>query len=198
MKALAYPADTPVGYMVSHDAEGRRLWRLCNCQLREIMPMRARLDATDWRILKELQADGRLTNVALAARVGLSPPPCLRRVQALEQAGLIRGYHADLDRQLTGFEVEAFAMVTLKAQGEGELRAFENRILTWPLVREAHMLSGEIDYMLRCVAPDLPAFQDFVLGELNAWPNVASVKTTLVLRRAKWEPGVPLDERREG
>ena len=160
--------------------------------------MRARLDATDWRILKELQADGRLTNVALAARVGLSPPPCLRRVQALEQAGLIRGYHADLDRQLTGFEVEAFAMVTLKAQGEGELRAFENRILTWPLVREAHMLSGEIDYMLRCVAPDLPAFQDFVLGELNAWPNVASVKTTLVLRRAKWEPGVPVDERKSG
>lgn len=162
------------------------------------MPMRARLDATDWRILKELQADGRLTNVALAARVGLSPPPCLRRVQALEQAGFIRGYHADLDCQLTGFEVEAFAMVTLKAQGEAELRAFENRVLTWPLVREAHMLAGEIDYMLRCVAADLPAFQEFVLSELNAWPNVASVKTTLVLRRAKREPGVPLDGRRAG
>lgn len=157
--------------------------------------MRVRLDATDWRILKELQADGRLTNVALAARVGLSPPPCLRRVQALEQAGFIRGYHAELDSRLTGFEVEAFAMVTLKAQGEPELRAFEDRVLKWPLVRAAHMLSGEIDYMLRCVAPDLPAFQDFVLGELTAFPNVASVKTTLVLRRAKWEPGIPLAER---
>jgi DNA-binding Lrp family transcriptional regulator len=160
------------------------------------MPTRARLDATDWRILKELQADGRLTNVALAARVGLSPPPCLRRVQALEQAGFIRGYHADLDQGLTGFEVEAFAMVTLRAQGDTELRAFENQVLKWPLVREAHMLSGEIDYMLRCVAPDLPTFQDFVLSKLNAWPNVASVKTTLVLRQAKREPGVPVDARK--
>ncbi|HEX4892414.1 MAG TPA: Lrp/AsnC family transcriptional regulator [Hyphomicrobiaceae bacterium] len=157
--------------------------------------MRVRLDATDWRILKELQADGRLTNVALAARVGLSPPPCLRRVQALEQAGFIRGYHANLDPRLTGFEVEAFAMVTLKAQGETDLRAFENQLLTWPLVREAHMLSGEIDYILKCVAPDLPAFQDFVLRNLTAFPNVASVKTTLVLRRAKLEPGVPIDSR---
>jgi len=154
--------------------------------------MRARLDATDWRILKELQADGRLTNVALAARVGLSPPPCLRRVQALEQAGFIRGYHADLDARLAGFEVEAFAMVTLRQQDDAELRAFENQILKWPLVREAHMLSGEIDYVLKCVARDLPSFQDFILGELTAWPNVASVKTTLVLRRAKREPGIPL------
>jgi DNA-binding Lrp family transcriptional regulator len=154
--------------------------------------MRARLDATDWRILKELQADGRMTNVALAARVGLSPPPCLRRVQALEQAGFIRGYHADLDARHAGFEVEAFALVTLRAQGDPELRAFENQILKWPLVREAHMLSGEIDYILKCVARDLPSFQDFVLNELTAWPNVNSVKTTLVLRRAKWEAGVPI------
>lgn len=158
--------------------------------------MRARLDATDWRILKELQADGRLTNVALAARVGLSPPPCLRRVQALESAGFIRGYHAELDAALTGFEVEAFAMVTLRMQGEPELRVFEDRLLKWPLVRDAHMLAGESDYMLRCVAPDLPAFQDFILRELTAFPNVASVKTTLVLRRAKREPGVPVEERR--
>ena len=157
--------------------------------------MRARLDATDWRILRELQADGRLTNVGLAARVGLSPPPCLRRVQALEQAGYIRGYHADLDARLSGFEVEAFAMVTLKAQSEAELRAFENQLLKWPHVREAHMLSGEIDYMLKCTARDLPSFQDFVLGHLTAWPNVASVKTTTVLRRAKWEPGVPVEGR---
>ena len=158
--------------------------------------MRVRLDATDWRILKELQSDGRITNVALAARVGLSPPPCLRRVQALEQAGFIRGYCAALDARLVGFDVEAFAMVTLRAQGEAELRAFENQILVWPLVREAYMLSGEIDYILRCVARDLPEFQEFVLGNLTAFPNVARVRTTLVLRRAKWEPGVPVDGRR--
>lgn len=154
--------------------------------------MRAELDATDWRILKELQTDGRITNVALAARVGLSPPPCLRRVKALEEAGLIRGYHAELDEPRAGFEVTAFASVRLHAQGEPDLREFEKQILMWPLVREAYMLSGDMDYMLRCVAPDLPGFQEFVLGKLTALPNVASVKTTLVLRRAKHEPGVPI------
>lgn len=154
--------------------------------------MRADLDATDWRILKELQTDGRITNVALAARVGLSPPPCLRRVRALEEAGLIRGYHAELDAAMAGFEVTAFAAVRLHAQGEAELREFEKQLLMWPLVREAYMLAGDMDYMLRCVAPDLPAFQDFVLGKLTALPNVASVKTTVVLRRAKLEAGVPI------
>jgi DNA-binding Lrp family transcriptional regulator len=158
--------------------------------------MRARLDATDWRILKELQADGRLTNVALAQRVGLSPPPCLRRVQALERAGFIRGYHAALDAQLAGFEVAAFAMVTLRSQGEPELRAFENRLLTWPIVREAYMLAGDADYMLKCVAPDMAGFQGFVLEQLTPLPNVASVKTTVVLRQAKHEPGVPIEKGR--
>ena len=158
--------------------------------------MRVRLDATDWRILRELQADGRLTNVALAQRVGLSPPPCLRRVQALERAGFIRGYHAVLDPGLTGFEVEAFAMVTLRSQGEAELREFEKRLLTWGLVREAFMLAGEADYLLKCVAADMAQFQDFVLNSLTALPNVGSVKTTLVLRRAKLEPGVPIEHKR--
>lgn len=155
--------------------------------------MRARLDATDWRILKELQADGRLTNVALAARVGLSPPPCLRRVQALEQMGFIGGYHARIDAKMAGFEVTAFAMVTLRAQGETELRDFENQVLKWPLVREAYMLTGDADFILKCVAPDLTAFQTFVLSELTVVPNVSSVKTTVVLRPAKVEPGVPLE-----
>jgi DNA-binding Lrp family transcriptional regulator len=154
--------------------------------------MQLRLDATDWRILKELQADGRITNVGLAARVGLTPPPCLRRVQALEQAGIIAGYHATLDERMAGFQVTAFAMVRLHAQAEPDLRAFENLILTWPLVREAHMLSGESDYILKCVAPDLTTFQDFVLHELTAAPNVASVKTALTIRRAKFEAGVPI------
>jgi len=155
------------------------------------MPLR--LDATDWRILRELQADGRITNVALAARVGLSPPPCLRRVQALEQAGFITGYNARFDARMLGFEVVAFAMVTLRQQGEAELREFENRCLQWPLVREAYMLTGDADYMLKCVATDLTSFQDFVLRELNAFPNVSSVKTTVVLRPAKLEAGVPLE-----
>lgn len=152
----------------------------------------ARLDAIDWRILKELQADGRITNLALARRVGLSPPPCLRRVRALEEAGLIAGYTALLDEKALGFEVSGFAMVGLHNQAEGDLRAFENRILGWALVREAYMMAGETDYILKCVAPSLSVFQDFVLNELTAAPNVASVKTALAIRRAKREPGVPI------
>lgn len=154
--------------------------------------MATELDAVDWRILKELQADGRMTNVALAARIGLSAPPCLRRVRALEEAGLITGYTALLDEEALGFSLTAFAMVRLHNQAEADLRAFENRALGWPVVREAYMLSGESDFMLRCVARDLTSFQRFVLDELTAAPNVASVKTFLAIRRAKREPGVPI------
>ena len=156
--------------------------------------MPVRLDATDWRILKELQADGRITNVALAARVGLSPPPCLRRVRALEDAGLIAGYAALVDEKALGFELTAFAMVGLHNQAEPELRAFENRILGWPLVREAYMMSGEIDYVLKCVAPCRPS--GVRARRTTAAPNVASVKTSLAIRRAKREPGVPVMEAR--
>ena len=153
------------------------------------------LDAVDWRILKELQTDGRITNVALATRIGLSAPPCLRRVRALEEAGLIGGYTAHLDEEALGFALTAYAMVRLHNQAEADLRAFENLLLGWPAVREAHMLSGESDYMLKCVARDLTVFQDFVLNELTSAPNVASVKTFLTIRRAKRESGVPIRER---
>ncbi|HJZ30853.1 MAG TPA: Lrp/AsnC family transcriptional regulator [Hyphomicrobiaceae bacterium] len=159
--------------------------------------MRVRLDVTDWRILRELQANGRISNVELARKVGISPPPCLRRVRALEEAGMITGYFALLDEKSVGFEVIAFAMVGLHSQSEADLRAFENRVLAWPLVRECYMLSGESDFQLKCVAPDLTAFQDFVIEDLTAAPNVASVKTTLVIRRVKFEPGVPVAHARQ-
>ena len=132
-----------------------------------------------------------MTNLALAAKVGLSAPPCLRRVRALEEAGLITGYTALVDEQALGFSVTAFAMVRLHNQAETDLRAFENRVLNWPLVREAYMLSGESDYVLKCLAPDLRSFQEFVLHALTAAPNVASVKTSLSIRRCKLAPGVP-------
>ena len=154
--------------------------------------MTTTLDAIDWRILKELQADGRITNVALAARVGITPPPCLRRVRALEEAGYICGYHAAVDEARAGFGLTAHALVGLYSQSEADLRAFENRVLAWPLVRDCDYLAGETDFILRCVAPDLPAFQDFVTRELTAAPNVATVKTFLSIRRTKREPGVPI------
>lgn len=154
--------------------------------------MALELDTLDWRILKELQADGRMTNIALASKIGLSAPPCLRRVRALEEAGLIAGYTAIVDEEALGFTLAAFAMVRLHNQAEADLRSFENRVLGWPIVREAHMLSGESDFMLKCTARDLTAFQNFVLNELTSAPNVASVKTFLTIRRAKREPGVPI------
>ena len=144
-------------------------------------------------ILAELQADGRMTNVELASRVGISAPPCLRRVRTLEEAGLIRGYHADVDARALGFEVQVFAMVGLHSQAESDLSAFEQQCRAWSLVRECHMLNGEIDFILKCVAPDLSSFQSFLTGHLTAAPNVASVKTSLVIRGAKDDPGVPFD-----
>ncbi|MBK1635257.1 Lrp/AsnC family transcriptional regulator [Rhodovulum adriaticum] len=153
----------------------------------------SRLDAIDRKILSELQADGRMTNVELARRVGISAPPCLRRVRTLEEAGFIRGYHADVDIRELGFEVQVFAMVGLQSQAEADLKAFEARCRDWPLVRECHMLNGEVDFILKCVAPDLSTFQSFLTEELTAADNVASVKTSLVIRCAKDAPGVPFD-----
>src|SRR5258708_33785772 len=113
----------------------RTSWvRLTAHACESLRPMRARLDATDWRILKELQSNGRISNVDLARKVGISPPPCLRRVRRLEQAGMIAGYFGMLDEKSVGFEVIAFAMVGLHSQAEADLRAFENRVLAWPLV----------------------------------------------------------------
>jgi DNA-binding Lrp family transcriptional regulator len=152
----------------------------------------ARLDAIDLKILRELQDDGRITNVELARRVGISAPPCLRRVRALEEAGYVRGYRALLDEKLLGFEVTVFAMVHLSSQAEADLVAFESFVRAQPLVRECWMLSGEIDFILKCVAPDLRTFQAFV-AELTAAPHVRNVKTSLTLRVSKDAAMVPFE-----
>lgn len=148
------------------------------------------LDAIDIAILRELQADGRMTNVDLAARVGISPPPCLRRVRTLEKAGYIKGYRAILDEKKLGQEITCFAMVQLASQAGQELKSFTNRVRVWPMVRECWPLSGDIDFMLKCVAPDLRAFQNFV-SELTATPNVRNIRTALALDPVKDEPMVP-------
>lgn len=152
-----------------------------------------KLDDIDRMILAELQADGRMTNVELAKRVGISAPPCLRRVRTLEDQGYVRGYHANVDPRELGFEVQVFAMVGLVSQAEVDLTAFEGLCKGWPLVRECHMLNGEVDFILKCVAPDLRTFQRFLTEDLTSAENVASVKTSLVIRGAKDEPGVPFD-----
>jgi DNA-binding Lrp family transcriptional regulator len=150
-------------------------------------------DQIDRQILAELQADGRMTNVDLANRVGLTAPPCLRRVRALEETGVIEGYHAALNPAQLGFTIMVFAMVSLKSQAEADLRAFEEHVATLEPVRECHMLNGEIDFILKIVARDLSEFQSFLTTSLTPAPNVAGVKTSLTIRTAKSIPGVPVE-----
>jgi DNA-binding Lrp family transcriptional regulator len=151
------------------------------------------LDSIDRRILSELQDDGRMTNVELAAKVGLTAPPCLRRVRGLEDQGIIEGYHAALSAAKLGYTITVFAMVSLKSQAESDLRAFEDHVATLDPVRECHMLNGEIDFILKIVARDLQEFQSFLTTSLTTAPNVVSVKTSLTIRRAKHVPGVPVE-----
>jgi DNA-binding Lrp family transcriptional regulator len=153
---------------------------------------RVRLDRIDRHILADLQADGRMTNVDLARRAGISAPPCLRRVRALEEAGYIRGYHADLDAPSLGFGVTVFAQVGLSSQAEQDLRAFEALVQSWPEVRECHMLAGEADFLLKVVTVDWDVYQRFLTTQLTAAPNVSHVKSALAIRTAKSEPGVPI------
>lgn len=155
--------------------------------------MAPHLDSIDRRILREVQENGRITNVELARRVGISPPPCLRRLRALEQAGYIKGYRALLDGKLLGYDVTVFALVHLSSQADADLKQFEEFVRREPLVRECWMLSGEIDFILKCVAPDLKTFQGFV-AELTAAPNVRNVKTSLTLRNSKDAAMVPMGE----
>ena len=154
---------------------------------------RIAIDTIDRVILRNLQAEGRITNVELAERAGLTAPPCLRRVRALEEGGAIRGYHADLDPDAMGYAITVFAMVSLKSQAEADLRAFEEHVAALPQVRECHMLNGEIDFMLKVVAHDLQEFQRFLTSQLTPAPNVEHVKTSLTIRTSKLLPGVPVD-----
>jgi DNA-binding Lrp family transcriptional regulator len=149
------------------------------------MPLKADLDAIDWNILKELQENGRMTNVELARRVGISAPPCLRRVKRLEETGIIQGYRALLNAPSLGLDVVAFCLVGLHRQSDAELKAFAENARKWPLVREAWMVSGDSDFLLHCVAADLGVFQSFVIEELTAAPNVDTVRTALTIRQIK-------------
>lgn len=149
-------------------------------------------DRIDRQILGFLQEDGRMTNVELAERVGLTAPPCLRRVRALEEAGAIKGYHAELDPPTLGYPITVFAMVSLRSQAERDLAEFEQHMAQSPEIRECHMLNGEIDFILKIVATDLKAFQEILTTHLTPAPNVASVKTSLTIRTSKLKPGIPV------
>ena len=155
---------------------------------------RVKLDKIDLRILRDLQADGRMTNVDLAKRAGISAPPCLRRVRALEDAGYIRGYHADVNAEALGYGVTVFAQVGLSSQAESDLVAFETLVSQWPQVRDCYMLAGETDFLLRIVATDWDSYNKFLTSKLTAAPNVSSVKSALAIRASKQDVGIPIDD----
>jgi len=155
---------------------------------------RSKLDKIDRKILLTLQEDGRITNVDLAKKAGISAPPCLRRVRALEESGFIRSYHAFLDPGKLGYGITVFSHVSLESHNDVDLRKFEARIRDWPQVREAHLLSGETDVLLKVVASDWEAYQQFLTNELLATENVAAVRSSIAIRTSKMEPGVPIND----
>jgi DNA-binding Lrp family transcriptional regulator len=153
---------------------------------------RQKLDRIDHKILAELQEQGRMTNVELARRVGISAPPCLRRLRALEESGFIRGYHAELDAEALGFEVAFFALVGLDSQAETVLQGFEREVGTWAEVRECHMARGPHDFVLRLVARNT-AHENALTQKLTSAAHVVTVQTIQVIRTAKLAPGVPVE-----
>ncbi|NQU62165.1 MAG: Lrp/AsnC family transcriptional regulator [Rhodospirillales bacterium] len=153
---------------------------------------RVKLDRIDRSILKDLQTNGRITNVELSKRAGISAPPCLRRVRALEDAGYILGYHADLEPKSLGFHVTVFAQVGLSSHAEPDLEAFEATVQGWPEVRECYMLAGETDFLLKIAAADWDTYQEFLTTKLTGAANVSHVRSSLSIRAAKAEPGVPI------
>jgi DNA-binding Lrp family transcriptional regulator len=148
-------------------------------------------DAIDRRILNELQADGRITNVELARRAGISAPPCLRRVRRLEEAGLIRGYHADTESSKLGWSITFFAIVGLESQKEAVLSGFEKQVAVWEEVRECHMIRGGGDFLLRLVARDA-AHENVLTQRLTGLAEVSRVQTLQTIRTSKNVAGVPI------
>jgi DNA-binding Lrp family transcriptional regulator len=152
-----------------------------------------KLDAIDRQILQDLQNDGRMSNVDIAKRVGISAPPCLRRVKTLEDKKIIRGYHADIDPSVLDYHLVVYANVGLEKHSDDDLRSFTALVETWPMVREAYMMAGDTDYMLKVVARDWDHYNEFFSQTLTKAPNVVHVKSNMTIRCVKNKPGVPID-----
>jgi len=158
------------------------------------MSKRVKLDRIDMKILRTLQEQGRISNVDLAKHAGLSAPPCLRRVRALEEAGILTSYHAVINPEKLGYNVVAYTFVSLSSHADTDLVKFEEHARQWPQVRECILLSGEYDYLLKVVAEDWDHYQSFVTDQLTKAPNVVGVRSSLAIRTAKHEAGVPLED----
>jgi DNA-binding Lrp family transcriptional regulator len=156
------------------------------------------IDAIDWQILDRLQNDARLSNVELARAVNLSPSPCLARVRRLEEHGLVRRYVTLLDPVKLGLTVSVFIQVTLEKQIEPALEAFERAVGARPEVMECYLMTGDADYLLRVVVPDVPAFQQFIVDVLARAPGVGNIKSSFALKQVKYQTALPLSQRGGG
>ena len=154
---------------------------------------KVKLDRIDRRILRDLQDDGRMTNVELSQRAGISAPPCLRRVRALEDAGYIIGYHAEISGSLLNYKEMFFALVGLDSQAQSVLQDFETQMNSWPEVRECHMIRGGGDFLLKVVAKDKDQRDALTMG-ITAASHVSTVTTFETIRTAKNLSGIPIDE----
>lgn len=150
------------------------------------------LDAIDLKILGVLQRNGRLSNVELAEQVGLSPSPCLRRVRALEEAGIIKTYVALVDPDAVGLPLNVFVRVSLERQSEDYLERFESAVTTNPAIMECYLMSGDADYQLRVVMPDLPAYENFLKSFLTRIPGVVSIRSSFALKQVSYTTSLPL------
>ena len=155
------------------------------------MPYMA-FDEIDQRILKELQENGRLTNVELADRVGLSPSPCLRRVRALEKSGVIKGYKTLVDQETVGLPISVFVMVSLEKQVEAAWQEFEKRIRELPEVMECYLMTGEMDYLLRVVTRDIQTYERFLIHDLTKFTGVRGIKSSFALKQVVYRTALPV------
>ncbi len=153
----------------------------------------AKLDKTDIKILTLLQEDGRMTNLELAKRVGISPPSCLRRVRMMEDQKIIRGYRADIDHVAVGLHAPAILQVFLSSHGEEDVQEFLTTVGTWPEVRECYMVTGEADYIFKVVARDWDSYRDFLTEKLIKTPNVRQVRSSICMRKFYDRGGVPIE-----
>ncbi|RRH78270.1 Lrp/AsnC family transcriptional regulator [Falsigemmobacter faecalis] len=153
----------------------------------------AKLDAIDRRILDELQRDARISNVQLAARVGLSASPCLARVRRLEQEGFLKAYVALVPPEALGLSITVFIQVSLEMQHKAALSRFETRVAEFPEVMECYLMTGDSDYLLRVVVPDMEALQTFIMQDLTEIPGVRNIRSSFALRQISYKTALPME-----
>ena len=155
--------------------------------------VKKQIDSTDLKILRILQDEGRISNLDLAKKINMSPPPTLRRVRDLEQGGFIDEYRANINAIKLGFDLTVWIFVSLKNQNEESLRQFEKLVWGWEQVRECYMLNGEVDFILKCISKNMEDFNNFLTNQVTSFENISSVKTAFAIKTTKSLGKVPLD-----